>query len=68
MKTPEEKYLNDPEYKAMVDGMVGMIQRCQFTPSEIREMAMYAAIRYEMMTAGPPYVVNEGWERRPKRV
>jgi hypothetical protein len=48
MKTPKEKYLNDPEYRALVDMMENFIERAQFTPSEMREAAVFACVNYEM--------------------
>ena len=48
MKTPEEKYLHDPQYRQIVDKIENLLHQEQFTPSEIREMAMLACIRYEM--------------------
>lgn len=47
MKTPREKYEHDPQYRRLVDTMLALINGAQFTPSEIREAAMYAAILYE---------------------
>ena len=49
MKTPEEKYNNDPEYCGMVDSLVSYIEGHKFTPSEMREMVMFACIRYEQL-------------------
>lgn len=48
MKTPREKYMNDPQYRALVDVLHGYIAQAQFTPSEVREAAMMACIKYEM--------------------
>lgn len=47
MKTPQEKYAQDNHYKMLVDHMVKMIMDCQFTPSELREAAIFASILYE---------------------
>ena len=48
MKTPEEKYTNDPEYRRLVDSLEQLVEMGRFTPSELREACVYAAIRYEM--------------------
>lgn len=48
MKTPEQKYMYDPEYRMLVDLLENAIYRNQYTPSEIREAAMFACIKYEM--------------------
>ena len=41
------RYRDDPQLRMLVDYMVVMIDRLQFTPSELREAAMLAAIIYE---------------------
>ena len=56
MKTPREKYQNDPDYKMFVDSMVAMIDQCQYTPSEMREMAVLASIIYEEINIKRMYV------------
>ncbi|MCK4703937.1 MAG: hypothetical protein KAT90_00525 [Gammaproteobacteria bacterium] len=48
MKTPKEKYMNDPEYHHFVQMIEGLIEQARFTPSELREMCMLACINYEM--------------------
>lgn len=58
MRVPDHKYLNDPDYRIMVDYMESLIERCQFTPSEIREMAVYAATRYENHRSPLPFLYN----------
>lgn len=48
MKSPQERYENDPDYGRMVDHMVSLINKAHFSPSEMREMAVLASIRYEL--------------------
>ena len=47
MKTPREKYQNDPTYRAIVDVMCAHIHAAKFTPSEMREAVLLACILYE---------------------
>lgn len=44
---PRDRYLRDPEFHQLVDHMRAMIERAQFSPSELREAAILAAIIYE---------------------
>ncbi len=48
MKTPKEKYLNDPEYHHLVQTLEHLIESARFTPSELREACILASINYEM--------------------
>ena len=48
MKTPKEKYLNDPEYNHLVQILESLIEQARFTPSELREACILASINYEM--------------------
>jgi len=48
MKTPKEKYMNDPEYNRLVSTLESFIEQARFTPSELREACMLASINYEM--------------------
>lgn len=48
MKTPQEKYMYDPQYHSIVDKMIDGIRTNYYTPSELREMAVFAATKYEM--------------------
>ena len=57
MKSPQEKYQNDPHYKACIDMMTNMIIENKYTPSEMREMAVMASINFEMVYAQKQGVV-----------
>lgn len=48
MKTPKEKYMNDPEYHHLVTMLEQLIENARFTPSELREACILASINYEM--------------------
>lgn len=48
MKTPKEKYMNDPEYHHLVSMLESLIEQARFTPSELREACVLASINYEM--------------------
>lgn len=77
MKTPREKYMNDPEYHQLVRMLEDFIERAQFTPSELREAAVLASINYEMrhvrnVTIDPRTqeafrILDEFTTRKPRR-
>lgn len=48
MKSPKEKYMNDPEFHHLVSMLESLIERARFTPSELREACVLASINYEM--------------------
>jgi len=48
MKSPREKFMNDPEYNHLVNTLEHMIESAHFTPSELREACVLASINYEM--------------------
>ncbi len=56
MKTPRDKYQNDPAYKMLVDILVNQIVECKYTPSELREAALLASIIYEEITIKPMFI------------
>jgi hypothetical protein len=47
-QTVEERYQNDPAFRALVEVLYNQIANAQFTPSELREAVILAATRYEM--------------------
>lgn len=77
MKTPREKYMNDPEYHRLVDMLEQFVDSARFTPSELREASVLACINYEMrhvrdMTIDPRTeeafrVLDEFTCRKPRR-
>lgn len=53
MLSLKSKYDDDPQYRQCVDMMEHLIHQHQFTPSELREMAVLACIHYEMRNPNP---------------
>ncbi len=51
--TIDERFRNDPEFCALVKNFEALISSAKFTPSEIREAALLAQIRYEMYNPRP---------------
>jgi len=47
MKTPYEKYMNDPAYHNLVNWLEVFIEDALYTPSELREACILACIHYE---------------------
>lgn len=68
MKTPREKYLNDNHYKILVDTMMFYIERCHYTPSELREAAILASILYEEQHVGKHLLLNPEIEEALKKL
>jgi len=56
MKSPREKYMNDPEYHNLVKTLESLIDQAHFTPSELREACILASINYEMRHIRSAYI------------
>lgn len=52
----EERFRNDAQFRALVDVLTGMILKLEIGPSELREAAMFANFRAEMMAPRPMMV------------
>ena len=48
--SPEDRYRHDQHFRALVDLLEAAVHRAEYTPTELREAAMLAAIHYEMRT------------------
>lgn len=48
MLPPDERYYQDPEFRALVDLLYYHIKDAKLTPTEIREAVLLAQIKYEM--------------------
>ena len=56
LMSPEERYQCDPWFHRLVDMLTHFIIEAKFTPSELREAAILAAIRYELFTTRGPMI------------
>lgn len=56
VRTPQERYELDAEFRSLVDNLTHFIIECRFSPSELREAVVLAAIRYETIHARPVYI------------
>lgn len=44
---PRARYNRDAQFKCLVDIQVQMLEKCEFSPTEMREAAMLACILYD---------------------
>jgi hypothetical protein len=69
-----QKYVDDPHYRILVDTMTGLLWNGDYTPSEIRQAAIFAAMKVEATRIRPMifdpdnYMIEEGvLSARPER-
>lgn len=55
----DEAYLNDPMFHNLVDAMIVAIDRLEFTPSEVRQAAIYACYRHEARSSKPLMITKQ---------
>lgn len=58
--SPEERYRRDRDFAYLVDCMTAMVDRCHYTPTELREAALLAATMHWDRTPRVFYVDAEG--------
>ena len=47
MKTPREKYMEDPYYHALIDTMFDYMEEARFSPSELIQAVVLASVLFE---------------------
>lgn len=62
LRTPMDRYRNDPQFHNLVCMMLAHIMRCDFTPSEMREAAMIACIQYEQTRLFKQHIIPKECE------
>jgi len=58
-ETAQRRYVDDPEFHALVAHLQSLIGELKFTPAEIREAATFAGIRFEAQASARPRYVHE---------
>lgn len=54
----DERYQNDTHFRQLVKTLEMMIHDLNFSPSEIREAAMYASLRVELCRKPKPVILS----------
>ena len=49
----ERKYMTDPDFHTLVEQNYNLLHDLRFTPSDLRDAAMLAAIRFEQRRVRP---------------
>jgi hypothetical protein len=57
---PAERYQRDPAFRVLVDQLMYQIRECNYTPTELREAVIFAAIEVENTTLRKRFVLPEG--------
>lgn len=63
--TPRERYQRDVEFRSLVDLFEHFIHQARYTPTEIREAALLAAVNVELRRPPGPFFM-EGRTYMPK--
>ena len=53
-----ERYHEDPAFHSLVDTLTSILLEGRYTPTEVREAAMLAQLKYESMTPPRPVIFN----------
>ena len=66
MRSADDRYRNDPQFKQLVDQMIAHIMNLDYTPSEMRDAAMLASIHVEMMRPVRHTITRDEFDRMHK--
>lgn len=58
MDTPRDRYMRDPHFATLVNLLAHHLDRCDLTPTEVREAALLAAVIVETRKPGGPWVIT----------
>ena len=58
--TPAARYTRDPQFRYLVNALECAIHQCRYSPSELREAALLASIRYESYQVRAPHIAGLG--------
>ena len=58
MMTPRERYQRDPAFARLVKTVYASLERCEFTPTELREAVILAAIMQIEHRGSPNYLLR----------
>lgn len=62
LKTVDERYREDSAFRHLVDMLHALIGRSEFTPSEIREAALFAQMKWELFNPRPVTMSSGLWD------
>jgi hypothetical protein len=62
----EHRFEHDPLYRAVVDHLTMLLAKLEFTPTEVREAAIYACIRFEQLNMRAVYRAGHHGPLPPK--
>ncbi len=69
MRSVVERYQTDAEFRGLVDILASQIYAARYTPTEIREAAIMAAMIVESRTIRPMYIpLRELDDLRPRSI
>lgn len=63
-----DRYRSDAAFHELVDLLWAMLEKSEFTPTELREACHIAACKYEMTHIRPIVFTREEWDKIPRDI